>query len=432
MRGFLGAAIRSFTGRILGALSALAASYAVTQKLSVAESGVFFLALGFAIFFSHTLRFGLDNFVLKKCAIFLSDGDLKAFLSTVLASALICISVSGLLYLLLHGVAEFSHYEYMQHLLAAYPAAIAVALMGIIAHSLHASGYVFTGTFTNTSLHFITVTALIWFVDPDNASEAIKLFTFSCYTALLIQLVVATSIFSAKGIGLDVWQRLQLYHVDYTEIYRTTVPLWIVVIAQQLNQWGGQFISSIYITEEEIALLAIAMRIALLVPMVLTAVNMVVSPRFAEHYHKGEIQKTEDVLAKSLMLLSVVSVAVFLLMLIADDYILSTFGDQYVGAGVLLTILVSGQLVNALTGPCGKLLMMSGHEKTVRNSSVVVTVIGLCFAYYLTANHGVLGAAIATSLTIAVQNIAFAFWVYFRLDINLLRVYSKMIPRLST
>ena len=432
MRGFLGAAIRSFTGRILGALSALAASYSITQNLSVAESGIFFLSLGFAIFFSHTLRFGLDNFVLKKCSIFLSDRNERGFLSILTASVLICIVSSSVLYMTLLVAERFTQYEYMQYLLLAFPAAIAAALLGVIAHSLHSSGLVFTGTFTNTSLHFIALSVLVWVYRPDTATAAVHLFTYSCYLALFLQVCVALYIFTARGIHLSTWMTVQLRDVDYSEIYRTTLPLWLVVIAQQLNQWGGQFISSLYISEEEIALLAISMRIALLVPMVLTAVNMVVSPKFAEHFHKGEIDKTEEVLAKSLMLLAAVSSIVFVVMLLTGDYVLAAFGEQYVAAAGLLTILVSGQLINALTGPCGKLLMMSGFEKTVRNSSLVVTFIGLLGAYYLTANHGVYGAALATALTIAIQNVAFAFWVYLRLDINLLRIYSRMIPRYST
>jgi len=95
MQGFLGASFRSFSGRIIGAFSALVASFAVTSSLSITESGLFFLSLGFAIFFSHFLKFGLDTYVLKACSIFLSESKHSDFLSLVLASSLICISLSA-------------------------------------------------------------------------------------------------------------------------------------------------------------------------------------------------------------------------------------------------------------------------------------------------------------------------------------------------
>ncbi len=425
MSGFLGAAFRSFSGRILGAASALIATYSVTTNLSISDSGLFFLSLGFALFFSHLLRFGLDNFVLKKCAIFLNERSYPEFLSIVLVSALACIVGSVLIYMILQASAWVVSYKYLHYLLLIFPAGVAAALLGIIAHSLHASGFVFIGSITNISLHYIIFSVLIWILSPPGTSEVIFLFTAACFAALLIQIVVALCLYAYKGIKFAEWKNVQLRNVNYREVYRTTLPLWMVVIAQQLNQWGAQFISSVHVSEEELALLAIATRLALLVPMILTAVNMVVSPKFAALYHQGDMEQTEALLAKSLKLLALVSSFIFIVMFLFGDFVLGIFGEQYIEAAGLLSILVCGQLVNALTGPCGKLLMMSGFEKDVRNSSIVVTVFGLVLALILVAQYGVYGAAISTAITIATQNIAFAYLVKHRLQINLLKVYSK-------
>lgn len=425
MGGFLGAAFRSFAGRILGAASALVAAYSVTSNLSIGDSGLFFLSLGFALFFSHLLRLGLDNFVLKKCAIYLNEQSYRDFLSIVSVSALACIAGSILIYFVIYASGWVFNYKYLQYLLLIYPAGIAAALLGIIAHSLHASGFVFTGAVTNTSLHYIIFSVLVWLFAPPGANEVIYLFTVSCFVALAIQIIVALFLYSKSGIAFAEWKNVQLQNVDYQEVYQTALPLWMVVIAQQLNQWGAQFISSVHVSEEELALLAIATRIALLVPMILTAVNMVVSPKFAALYHRGEMEKTEAVLAKSLKLLAAVSSVIFLIMVLFGSDVLRIFGDQYIAAAALLSILVCGQLVNALTGPSGKLLMMSGFEKDVRNSSIVVTVFGLALALILVAKYGVYGVAISTAITIATQNIAFAYLVKYRLQLNLLKIYSN-------
>ena len=425
MGGFLGAAFRSFSGRILGAASALVAAYSVTSNLSISDSGLFFLSLGFAIFFAHLLTLGLDNFVLKKCAIYLNERSYPEFLSIVLVSVLACIAGSILIYLILHASDWFVTYKYMNYLLLIFPAGVAAALLGIIAHSLHASGFVFTGALTNTSLHYILFSIFIWHFSPPNVNEVIKLFTMACFVTLAIQIAVAFFLYTIKGIRFAEWKNVQLFSVDYQEVYRTALPLWMIIIAQQLNQWGAQFISSVHVAEADLALLAIAMRIALLVPMVLVAVNMVVSPKFAAHFHRGEMKETEEVLAKSLKLLAAVCSFIFLIIILFGSDVLGIFGKQYMEAAALLSILVCGQLVNGLTGPCGKLLLMSGFEKDVRNTSIIVTAIGLLLAFVLVANYGVYGAAISTALTIATQNIAIAYIVKHRLGINLLKIYSN-------
>ena len=425
MGGFLGAAFRSFSGRVGGAASALIAAYTVTSNLSISDSGLFFLCLGFAIFFAHLLTFGLDNFVLKKCAIYLNERSYPEFLSIAWVSVLVCIIGSLLIYIFLFAADWVVSYKYMSYLLLIFPAGVGLAILGIIAHTLHASGFVFTGALTNTSLHYLLFSVFVWFLSPPGVNEVIILFTIACFTTLLMQIAVSLFLYSTKGVQFSAWKNVQLANVDYREVYRTALPMWMIIIAQQLNMWGAQFISSVHVEEAELALLAIAMRIALLVPMVLVAVNMVVSPKFAALYHRGELEETEKVLTKSLKLLAVVCSSIFLVMILFGSNVLGIFGKQYMEAASLLSILVLGQLVNGLTGPCGKLLIMSGFEKDVRNTSIIVTVIGLSVALVLVANYGVYGAAISTALTIATQNIAIAYIVKKRLQINLLKIYSN-------
>jgi len=313
----------------------------------------------------------------------------------------------------------------MAYLLLIFPAGVALALLGIIAHSLHASGFVFTGALTNTSLHYLLFSLFVWFLSPSSVNEVILLFTVACFAILLTQIAAALFLYSIRGIEFTEWKNVRLANVDYREVYSTALPLWMIIIAQQLNMWGAQFISSVYVAEAELALLAIAMRIASLVPMVLVAVNMVVSPKFAALYHRGEMEKTEEVLTKSLKLLAIVCSSIFFTMILFGSDVLKIFGTQYVEAAGLLSILVFGQLVNGLTGPCGKLLIMSGFEKDFRNTSIIVTVFGLLLALILVAKYGVYGAAISTALTIATQNIAIAYIVKQRLQINLLKIYSN-------
>lgn len=421
--------MRSFTGRVISAISALIASYSITSTLTLEESGLFFLTLGFVIFLSHILRYGLDNYVLKKCAIYISDVNPRKFLSVVIVSVLFCILASFLLFLALLSLANIIPYEYIWYLVYAFPIAVMAALLGIIAHSLHASGFVFMGSVTDTSLNYLLFSILVTVLTPLDAVGAIKLFALACSIALVFQVVLCIYAYKSNGIATGQWKTVRLKDTNHKEMYETSLPLWIVVIAQQLNQWSAQFISSIYVSEQQIAVLAIAMRIALLVPMVLNAVNMVVSPQFAALQHKKETEKTEEVLSQSLKLLAVVCTALFIFIILFGEKILRIFGEEYTVAAGLLSILVCGQLVNALTGPCGKLLMMSGYEKDFRNVSIAVAAAGVLLGLILTSLFGLYGAAIATSVTIASQNITLAYLVKHRLNINLVRIYAKILHR---
>ena len=138
-------------------------------------------------------------------------------------------------------------------------------------------------------------------------------------------------------------------------------------------------------------------------------------------------KEIEAVLKKSLKLLAVASLVVFIVIILFGDNLLRIFGDQYVEAKLLLTILVCGHLFNALTGPVGRLLMMSGYEKDIRNSSIVVAILGIALAFVLVSWYGVYGAAVATAVTVAVQNVFLAYLVNSRLKISLLKIYSNIL-----
>lgn len=427
MQGFLGASFRSFVGRTVGAASALVASFAITSTLEISESGLFFLSLGFALFLSHILKFGLDTFTLKKCSIFLSESKFEDFLSMLLAGIVVSIAGSVLFYTVGRLIEWADIYEYANYLVLAFPAGVAMALMSVVAHSLHAMGFVFTGTVTNISLNYVLFSLCVWVLEPSSAVHAINYFATSCMLALSIQMIVAATVFWRDGVLVGHPNLSLLSKVDFREIYVTTLPLWIVVCCQQLNLWAAQFISSVYVEQGEIALLAIAMRVTLVVPMLLTSVNLVVSPQFASLFHKGEIRQLETVLERSLKLLAIVSLATGLFVAVFGASILSIFGPEYADAHYLLIILVCGQLVNSLAGPSGMLLMMSGFEKDIRNSSIVVTFFGLFLAFILTRFFGIYGAAIATALTIAAQNIFFVFLVKLRVNISIPAVYRNIL-----
>jgi O-antigen/teichoic acid export membrane protein len=85
--------------------------------------------------------------------------------------------------------------------------------------------------------------------------------------------------------------------------------------------------------------------------------------------------------------------------------VLSIFGSDFITANWTLKILVIGRLVDALCGSVGSLMVMTGHQ----NKSLPV--FGWCALMNIVLNAitipylGMVGAAIATSITMITWNI---------------------------
>ena len=85
--------------------------------------------------------------------------------------------------------------------------------------------------------------------------------------------------------------------------------------------------------------------------------------------------------------------------------ILLFFGEEYTSGTNILRVLIWGQMMNFLTGPCGNLLNHGRYSKIdfINSLLVVALTVGLLFTGY--KHYGVIGVAVATSVGMVLINI---------------------------
>jgi O-antigen/teichoic acid export membrane protein len=84
----------------------------------------------------------------------------------------------------------------------------------------------------------------------------------------------------------------------------------------------------------------------------------------------------------------------------------------------VLVILAAGQLVNALVGPVGFLMTMTGQQDAAARILVVHALANLAGLALLTPRFGPEGAAVATSFVRASWNLVLLFVVWRRLGVR--------------
>src|SRR5690606_34719639 len=82
------------------------------------------------------------------------------------------------------------------------------------------------------------------------------------------------------------------------------------------------------------------------------------------------------------------------------------FGPNYGSAWLVLVILSIGKLANSLTGSCGYLLLMTGHQKYALYSVLIVGSITLMSAILTVDAYGVVAVACCFSLGMFVQQMS--------------------------
>jgi len=95
------------------------------------------------------------------------------------------------------------------------------------------------------------------------------------------------------------------------------------------------------------------------------------------------------------------SLPLAVLLIFFSHEIMAIFGQEFSDGAAVLAILAVGQILNSVTGPLGVMIDMGGRSKfTLLNSVLHFSLqIGLCIL--LIPRYGVLGAAVAKTVSIA-------------------------------
>lgn len=169
---------------------------------------------------------------------------------------------------------------------------------------------------------------------------------------------------------------------------------------------------------EEVGIYTVVNRLAVLIVFVLVATNSALAPNIASLYAEQKIDKLQRIITKSSRAVFLTSLIFTIFLSIFGYSLLLMFGLDFTQGKNALTILSIGQLVNAVTGPVGLILKMSGHENYTAISLGGSAVLNVILNVLLIPQWGVNGAAIATTASIISANTLNAIWVYKKIGIN--------------
>lgn len=201
------------------------------------------------------------------------------------------------------------------------------------------------------------------------------------------------------------------------ELLSTAVPfLWVAVLSFVMT-WTDVLILGRVADRAEVGAYAIAARIASLVAFFLVAANSVVAPRFAALHAAGRTAELDRLARRAARITALLALPAVLLFTLAPAPVLRLFGPGFPAAAPALTVLAVGQFVNVATGSVGYLLLMTGNERLMQHNMAAAAGLNIVLNAVLAPRYGALGAAWATTLSLACLNLTAAVMVYRRLAI---------------
>ncbi len=192
---------------------------------------------------------------------------------------------------------------------------------------------------------------------------------------------------------------------DGRKLLRTGLPLLGVASTNLINGWVATTTLGIYRSAEEVGLYNIALRTALLMSFVLTSFVAVAAPKFSALWSKGDRVSLARVTVTSTRVMTLLTLPLLLLFVLAPKVVLRLFGGAFDAAAPVLVILAAGQFFGVACGMMSPLLVMSGHERVLRNIFLVSASTNVVLCCVFVPGAGIKGAAYATACSWVLSNV---------------------------
>lgn len=187
--------------------------------------------------------------------------------------------------------------------------------------------------------------------------------------------------------------------------FRAAVFLGLSAGMIQINSHADVLILGLLRPAEEVGVYRVIFQLSTLVTFGLTAVNLVVAPRFASAYSHGNFDKLRVLVSLSAWISFLVAIPIALIFFFfAPQVLLKAFGPDFEIGFMPLMVLVIAQVINASFGPVSVLMNMTRNETSTTKALTLAAVLNVIMNFLLIPSFGMMGAAISTAVSLTVWN----------------------------
>jgi len=415
--------------RFFGVGCAFVFNVLLARKLGAQGAGVYFLSVTVITIGSVLGRVGLENAMMRFASSGAAMGDWDSVSGVCRTGMRTSIVVSGLLSVLVFiGAPWIAAWIFSEPMLTIPLRVMAFSIVPVSLIHLYSGllkavqhpGYAAFNQGLGVSLMSLILFAVLAGVITD-VDQVALIFTASTYAVL--------------GVSFFFWIRSapeaqgRRGKFDKARLMNASLPLLFVSSMNLLMAWTDKVMIGIWLDSKAVGLYTVALRTAMLTSFILVAVNSISAPKFAALYAEGSHKALSKLARQSTAFMVLLAFPVLVFFMAWPEIVLRFFGQEFISAAVVLTILSAGQFVNVSTGSVGYLLMMTGHEKLVRNNLFFFAVINVALNLLLIPRYGIVGAAIATASSLSLKNVVGVVLVYLKLSILTLPIPSSVLPR---
>lgn len=412
--------VSSFGLRVIYMGCTFLTSLILARFLGATEFGIYTYTISWSYLLGVFSTVGLDNLLVREVAVYKSNaawGLLRGILrwaNIISFSFSMIIAVAGIAIAWATGMAQDSP------LFIAFCVGMAAlpftALRNLRRGAMRGLQQVTLGLLPEMLIAPVAILSLIlvafaWSRNSLSAPECVAIYTFVTAFTLIISINLlnkslppAVSLVAPKFQGKQ-WlaSALPFMLIEGIYIINARVDILMLGSLQSIADAG------IYVPVN---------RGAQLINFILMAISSALAPKIASLYAEGKLALLQTTVVKTAKFALLPTLLITTILITISPWYLSLFGEEFIQGKTALIILCIGQFIFTITGLGGLLLNMTGNEKYTAITGGGSAVLNTVLNYILISQWGVVGAAIATSISLLLMNLCNIFLVRRRLNIK--------------
>lgn len=410
----LRAAIGSLAaGQSIAVVATLGTTAVLARAMQPGDFGRFLTAWTFVTLAASLIKLGMSTSLQREIPLRQVAGDHEGAVGLMLASrrliwltSLLTVPVMAVLaHLIVPGVGLLSTAT-----LLVLAATSAEAFRGVGETVLRGFGRPADSQKTGNPLRsviFLLLSAGLWSLGGDRTlDEALWALLAANTISVLLQWLQTRSLASESGGG-----SLR----GTTRHLAAMAPRFVLIDASGiLLSQGDVLIAAQVLDVRQLAVYALAVRLAIFMLMPATVIGTAVAPQVSFHTGNRDYPRLMSVVRRVAVLTTAVTLAGTLAFaVVGRPGLRLIFGEQFTGAYVLVLILAIGAVLNAALQLSGWLLISLGHESVVFAVMAAIAVLQLLACFVLGRVYGSAGLAWASTVGTFAQSGLLA-WIYWR------------------
>lgn len=400
-------------GKLVEYVGRFVIAFLLARVLGAEEFGIYSLALSAAAIVSTISLLGMDDAALRNIAVYASQKDDKSLWGTLQLTFVFTISMSIILGIVLFYFADsIAKIIFSEPLLASMLRLVALivpilTLSEMLVFATRGFKRMDYGVIAQDFIQLPIRIVLLVILALLNLNAFTAMITFGVAD---LTASIALVFFLNKEFPLK--RPLKAAKRDVRGLLNFSLPFWFSDILNTVRNNIQVMMLGSLSTISSAGIFTIVSRVNLLSIITYRSVQTSIRPIIAELQSKNRWNDVGHLYQTSTRWALLVNIPMTLIMILFSEEILLIFGESFKEGGLALAILAVSEFVKVLTGMSGTIIDMSGLNRLKMVNTTIQVVLAVGLNVYLIPRWGLLGAAVAVFVSIAIMNVIRMVQVY--------------------